>query len=132
MSKESIDFVHQLYNAFGRGDIPAVMEGMDVNIEWIESEAVNYPFNGLHRGPEGVATGVFERIPATYEDFAVKPQDFVEAGDRVIVIGEYTGRGKTTGKVFNSPFVHVMTVQNNKITRFQVYTDTAIMTDAAC
>jgi ketosteroid isomerase-like protein len=130
MSQENVTFVQGLYKAFKQGDIPAFLAAMDPNIEWDEPQAPGYPAGGLHQGPQAVANGVFSTVPTYYEEFAAVPQDFVDAGDRVIVLGEFRGKGKAQGTPFVSPFVHIFTVHNGKLTRLQNYTDTGTMAAA--
>lgn len=130
MSQENVTLLQGLYEAFGRGDIPTVLAAMDPNIEWDEPQAPGYPSGGIHRGPQAVANGAFGTIPTYYEEFAVIPQEFVDAEDRVFVIGEFQGKGKASGTPFVAPFVHIHTFRNGKWIRFQNYTDTGTIAAA--
>ena len=130
MSQENVTLLQGLYEAFGRGDIPTVLAAMDPNIEWDEPQAPGYPAGGIHRGPQVVANGVFGTIPTYYQEFAALPQEFIDAGDRVIAIGEYQGKGKASGTPFVAPFVHIHTFRNGKWIRFQEYTDTGTIAAA--
>ncbi len=88
----------------------------------IKPQAPGYPPAGVHRGPQAIANGVllapFLRITRSSRPFPRKP----DAGDRVIVIGEYRGKGKASGTPFVAPFVHIHTFRNGKWVRFQEYT----------
>jgi ketosteroid isomerase-like protein len=130
MSKENVTLLQGLYEAFGRGDIPTVLAAMDPNIEWDEPQAPGYPAGGIHRGPQAVANGVFGTIPTYYQEFAAVPQEFIDAGDRVIVLGEFQGKGKASGTSFVAPFVHIATFRDSKWVRFQDYTDTGTIAAA--
>ena len=130
MSQENVTFIQGLYKAFEQGDIPTFLAAMNPNIEWYEPQAQDYPAGGLHRGPQAVANEVFSPVPTYYEEFAAVPQDFVDAGDRVIVLGEFRGKGKARGISFVAPFVHIYTIHNGKLTRMQNYTDTGTMAAA--
>jgi ketosteroid isomerase-like protein len=55
----------------------------------------------------------------------VQCDQYLDAGERVVVTGRFLGRGKDTGNELNAPFAHIWTLQNGKVTRFQNYTDTA-------
>ena len=47
----NVELMRDLYGAFGRGEIPAVVGGMDPNIEWREAEGNPYqPSGGAWRG----------------------------------------------------------------------------------
>jgi uncharacterized protein len=103
---------------------------MDPNIEWDEPQAPGYPAGGIHRGPQAVANEVFGTIPTYYEEFAAVPQEFIDAGDRVIVLGEHQGKGKASGTSLRAPFVHIATFRDGKWVRFQVYTNTGAIAAA--
>ena len=48
----NVQAMRDLYDAFGRGDIPSVLGGMDANIEWSEAEGCPYqPGGEARRGP---------------------------------------------------------------------------------
>jgi uncharacterized protein len=130
MSSDNVTLAQGAYQAFGRGEIPTVLALMDPNVEWDEPRAPDYPTGGVHRGPQAVADEVFGTIPTYYEEFAVVPQEFVDAGDRVFVLGEFRGKGKARGTPFVAPFVHIATFRDGKMTRFQNYTDTGTIAAA--
>jgi uncharacterized protein len=123
MSQEQVKLTQRLYEAFGRGDIPTVLEAMDPNIEWNEPQASGYPSAGTHRGPQEVSSIVFGTIPQYYQEFAIIPQEFVDAGERVFVLGEAVGKGKASGTAFRVSLVHILTFRDGKWVRFQEITD---------
>ena len=52
-----------MYEAFGRGDVGHVLEQIDPNVEWIETEAENVPINGRSSSPDEVLQNVFAKVP---------------------------------------------------------------------
>jgi len=130
MSQENVTLTRNLYEAFGRGDIPTFLGAMDPDIEWHEPGGPGYPYPGVHRGIEGITSGVFAQVPAHYADFSLITRDFVDAGDRVIVLGEFNGKGKATGTPFQAPFVHIFTFREGKCVHYQNYTDTGTIAAA--
>jgi uncharacterized protein len=130
MSEQQVTLLKSLYDAFGRGDIPTVLGAMDASIEWVNPQAPGYPFGGLHRGPQGVATGVFGQIPAHFAEYLVTPKDFVDAGDRILVLGDYRGKGKAHGTAFQADFIHVFTFRGDQWVGFQEYTNTGAIAAA--
>jgi ketosteroid isomerase-like protein len=130
MSQENVTLTQSLYEAFGRGDMPTFLAAMAPDIEWHEPGGPGYPYPGVHQGIQAVTGAVFARVPALYEEFSLAAQDFVDAGDRVIVLGEFSGKAKATGTAFLSPFVHVFTFNDGKCVRYQNYTDTGTIAAA--
>jgi ketosteroid isomerase-like protein len=101
----NVDVLRGLYEAFGRGDIEAVLASCDPQIEWREAES------------------------NPYEPETVSPGEFYDAGEAVIVEGRYSGGYKATGKSMDAQFCHVFKLREGKVTSFQQYMDTARMQD---
>jgi ketosteroid isomerase-like protein len=125
------DIVKALYDAFGRGDVPAVLGAFDPRIQWREAESFLYADGNPYEGPQAVAEGVFQRIVSDVESFAVLPERFIEAGDTIVAEGRYRGTMKRTGTLVDAQFAHVWQLRDGKIVRFQQYTDTKQWSDAA-
>ena len=122
MGTESADLVRSLYEAFARGDVPAVLGAMAEDIEWHEAEGM--PYGGVHHGPNGVAQGVFGPLLQDIPDFTVTPEEIIASGDRVAVVGRYRGTGAASGERLDMPVVHVWDVADGKIARFRQFADT--------
>jgi len=69
------------------------------------------------------------RLMSEWEGFKAVPEKFVGMGDTVAVLGRYHGTYRETGKSVNAQMVHVFTVKDNKLVKFQQYTDTAQFRD---
>jgi len=122
MSEENVEVVKGTYDAFGRGDVPAVLGAFAEDIEWFEAEGM--PYGGLHRGPDAVAQNVFGPITEDVEGFALVTGEFIASGDSVAAVVRYTGTGKATGKPLDVPAVHVWDVRDGRLARFRQYIDT--------
>jgi hypothetical protein len=125
MSEENLNIMRQGYDAFNRGDIDTVMDLMDPNIEWQEPDVEGLPLRGTHHGPEDIANNVFGATVENWDDFQAVPEEFLDAGDRVIVLGHFQGRRKATGKTLDAPFVNVWTLRDGKLVHHRNYPDTA-------
>jgi ketosteroid isomerase-like protein len=123
VGEQSLEVIKGMYEAFGRGDVPAVLGAMAADIEWHEAEGM--PYGGVYHGPEEVAQNVFGPQLDDVPDFAVTPEQFLASGDTVAAIARYTGTGKATGKKLDLPVVHVWDVRDGKIGRFRQFADTA-------
>jgi len=123
MGERSVEVLKDAYEAFGRGDVPAVLEAMTDDIEWYEAEGM--PYGGVYHGGDAVVQNVFGPITTDIVDFTVAPEEFIASGDTVAVVVRYTGTGKATGKELDLPVVHVWDVRDGKIARFRQFADTA-------
>jgi ketosteroid isomerase-like protein len=127
----SAEVVRKLYAAFETGDVPAVLGLMSPDIVWNEAENFLYADRNPYKGPQAILEGVFMRIGADFENFAVKPEEIIESGDTVVMFGRYTGTFKATGKAINLQASHVWRVKDGKVTQFQQYVDTLAAARAA-
>ena len=125
MSSQNKQTVEDLYAAFGRGDVPAILAVFHPKIEWWEAENFLYADKNPYRGPEAVLLGVFARCGSEWEGFSAIPDEVLDAGETVVGCGHYTGKYRATGRDVRAQFAHVFKFQDGKIVRFQQYTDTA-------
>lgn len=116
---DPVEIVRSGYEAFGRGDIPAVMAMFDPSIEWYSPDEL--PTGGTFQGPEAVL-GFFSSLPGVYEELRVEPDTFLGDGDEVIVLGHH--RGTIKGTPFEVGFAHSWTLRDGKSVRMREYTDT--------
>ena len=128
---KNCDIVRGLYEAFAKGDVPAVLGAFDPRIQWREAEGYIYAAGNPYVGPNTVATGVFQRLGSDVQNFAVVPGSFFDAGDTVVVEGRYRGTIKATGKPIDAQFAHIWQFNHERVVRFQQYTDTKQWSDAS-
>ena len=128
MSRQDIETMQSAYDAFNRGDIPAVMEVMHPEVQWTEPGGGRSPA-GTFSGPESVANDVFAAIPEHFEQFRANPQDWIDAGDRLAVAGHFHGSSKSGG-VVDVPFVHLWTMRDGKAASFDNLVDQEPWTQA--
>lgn len=122
--------VQQAYAAFGRGDIPAVLDTLHPDVIWsaVVGASPAVPMEGERRGR--AAVGEFFDILArslTFEQF--EPREFVAQGDKVVALGYYRAR-TAAGRPFASEWVMIFTVVDGRIARFQEFTDVAALNAA--
>lgn len=125
MSQENVEVVRRSYDAFNRGDYAAVLEALDPSIVWEEPDLSGVAFSGEHHGRERVLKKVFEPVRREVDDFEVVPEEFIDAGDRVVVLGRYRGHGTDTGVTLDAAFAHVWTMRHGKVIQYRDYYDTA-------
>ena len=127
----SADLVAHLYELFGRGDIPSVLGLLSPEVRWHEAEGSPYQPSGEGwLGPDAVVENLFVKMGEDWTEFSVRPSLFHDTGSVVTVEGRYFAEHSRTGKRLDCQVCHVWTVQDEKITKFQQYVDTARMQDA--
>lgn len=125
----NLDAVRRSYEAFARGDLDGVVADMDPEIEWHQAQGL--PHGGLYRGLAEVRAAIFDPLAAEWwEEFGAEPDELLDAGEEVVVIGRYRGRAKGAGKELDVPYVHVWSFRDGRAWRFRQYLDTAGWNDA--
>ena len=122
------DALRKLYDAFGRGDVAAVLGAMDEKIDW--QEPTGLPFEN-QVGPQAIAENIFGPVTTQLEGFSVTPDEIIDGGDIVAVTGTYRGKGAANGVGLDAEFVHVWRFgPDGKIMGFRTYTDTHLWRQA--
>jgi ketosteroid isomerase-like protein len=123
MAEQDADTIRGAYEAFARGDVPAVLGIMDAGVEWKEPGGGSSP-SGTFNGPDAVGSEVFGPIQANFDEFSAEPSDFSEEGDRVVVTGRFKGKSKG-GAELDTGFEHVFDMRDGKVVRFENKPDDA-------
>jgi hypothetical protein len=119
----SIDIVQELYAAFARRDISAMLARLAADVVWCEPDNPFNPAAGIHRGHQGFLEWI--QIGHEAEDVEIlEPIQFLTNKDAVAVVGHMRCRAKQTGRAYESDFVHLITFRDGKIVRFQEFFDT--------
>ena len=75
---------------------------------------------GTRRGPDGFVR-VIEEARDAFEDFRTEPEDFIDAGEVVIVPARISGRGRASGAKQEVHLVHLWALRDGKIIRARIY-----------
>jgi ketosteroid isomerase-like protein len=117
----NVDTARAAYEAFGRGDLAALKEDFAENGVWYTSDEL--PLGGETQGRDAIL-GNFAQIPNYWSSFSVEPEEFIEAGEYVVVRG--TQRAGNDKGSFESPFVHLMKFDGDgKVVRGEFHADSA-------
>jgi ketosteroid isomerase-like protein len=124
----NVDIIKRLYKAFEEGDIDAVFEVLDPNIEWIEADGI--PYAGRFVGYDAIRDGVFAKIGAEWDNFTAEVHEFIDGGDVVVTLGTDGGIYKGTGKKMRAPTASVWRLKDGKVIYFRQYIDSLAVVTA--
>ena len=124
-----VDVVRRFYDALERGDVPTLLSSLDAEIKWTEAERFPY-YSGTWTGPLAVLDNLLKPLANDWDAFSAHPHEFIADGDRVVSLGTYSGKFKRTGRSLSAAFAHVWTVRGDKLTSFDMHTDTAKVLEA--
>lgn len=123
LPSEMILAVKALYAAFERRDIDSMLAALTDDVVWCEPPNPFNPAGGARHGHAGFLEWV--RVGRDAEEIlALETRQFLTGADSVAVVGYTRCRAKTTGRVYETDFVHLVTLRDGKIARFQEFFDT--------
>lgn len=122
--QDNVRVVGEVYEAFGRGDVPAIFGLFHPEAEVYQSSRL--PWGGEYRGHEEL--GVFlAKLTGAIESEVETGQFIDDEEGHVVQVGHTRGKVRETGARFDVPETHVWTVEDGKVMRFESYVDTANM-----
>lgn len=126
-SDDNIKVIRTAYEAFARGDIPAVVDLLDDDCDWaVEASAPVAPYYGVRHGPSEVL-GFFQALGATFEVERFEPTAMAGDGDDVLAVVAYSIKSSATGKSGSMNIHHHFKLVNGKITYFRGSEDTELV-----
>ena len=129
IQKENVAIVQQLYSAFAKREINKLMALLSPEVEWGEPSNPFNPAGGTHYGHKGFLEWI--NIGKQSEEILVlNPKKMLTDFDSVAVVGFMKCRAISTGKIYESDFVHLVTIKNGKVIKFQEFFDTYLAGEA--
>jgi hypothetical protein len=96
--QENLRIVRDIYDAVGRGDVPAILDRVTDDVDWsAEADCNAAPWYGARVGKEGVAS-FFRDLSDSIEITEFTPQSFAAGQDDVHLLVRWTFRSITTGQ----------------------------------
>ena len=122
---DNVRLIQDGYEAFSRGDIPAVLDNFAEDVVWRRPRGSGDSSLGTkYQGHAGVMQ-FFQKLAEAEEMLAFEPREFVAQGEKVVVIGFIRSRAKPTGREYEGEWVHVWTIRGGKVVDYQAFFDTA-------
>ena len=124
----NVALVERLYHAFRADDRAALHQLFTPDVHWVQSPG--FPGGGTYVGPDAIVDGLFARLRAEWSGWSAAVTEMLDAGDAVIVLGEYAGTYRATGRTMRSIFAHVYRIRDGRVYRFEQFADTAPLVEA--
>ena len=129
MSEENVEIVRKAiaYEYDGVGD-RAEAEAI------FDPQVVMNPFHAVDEepsyGPDAMRDD-WERWASAFEDLTVTFEEFIDAGDQVVVVAHHQGRGRESGVAVDARYFEVYTLREGKVSQIDEYDDRAEALEAA-
>ena len=127
VSAEDVQRLREVYDAFDREDVDVFVGLLAHDIEWRVPEVL--PWGGRRHGPDGVRT-CLDLLREHVAGGWGTPEEFLDVGGRVVVLGRFAGTARATGRDFETPSVDVWTCRDGVPTGLVHFVDTAIVLEA--
>jgi ketosteroid isomerase-like protein len=121
MSEENVDLMRRAYETFNRGGIEPTLELIDelVDPDFELRAVLHLPDVDRTSGREA-GKAIFREVYGAF-DWHLEPEEFIDAGDAVLVVARGTSRGKASGLEVTNRVVHAWGVRRGKVTYFDAY-----------
>jgi ketosteroid isomerase-like protein len=128
MSRENVEIVRRIYEAFNREDIEGAIELLDPAVKYDLSERVFNP--ATYEGHDGIRRFAAD-IDEVWDEFRIEPVEFIDAGDTVVVSHRIRTRGKGSGIEVDLSSSTIYTLRDRKVVAARMYREHDDALDAA-
>jgi ketosteroid isomerase-like protein len=94
MSQENVESVKRAMEAFNERDLDRMLEFADPEVEW--HPPAELPGTSVYHGHDGVRRATADMLDA-FGDLRAEPERFIDAGEQVIALYRWRGRGSASG-----------------------------------
>ena len=124
MSQENVKAARELLEAYKRGDYEAASAYLAPDVEWQVGQ--EGPLHG-----RAAVREMWKRWDSDWEELETTGEEFIDAGDKVVVAVHYRGRGRTSGAEVNDRLFEVHTFRQGKCARKVEYKERSDALEAA-
>ena len=122
--QENLRIVREVYDAVGRGDVPAILDRVTDDVDWsAEADSHAAPWYGARVGKAGVAS-FFSDLAGSIEITEFAPHSLAAGQDDVHLLVRWTFRSITTGQQASMTMHHYWRIRDGKIEHFRGSEDT--------
>jgi ketosteroid isomerase-like protein len=128
MSQENMKIVRRVLEAAQAGDDERVLADFHEEIEMHEPHEL--PGASVRRGHNGYREGRV-RLEETFREIAYEPEEFIDAGQRVLVAVRYRGRARYSDLPVDLLVYWLYAFRADKVIRVDVFFDRVTALEAA-
>ena len=122
--QENLRIVKEIYDAVGRGDVPAILDRVTDDVDWsAEAASGAAPWWGPRTCKSGVAS-FFRDLADSIEITEFTPHSFAAGPDGVHLLVRWTFRSLATGRQASMTMHHYWRIRDGKIEYFRGSEDT--------
>ena len=123
MSEENVEIVRRVVEVMDaegfEAALPVFLAAAHPDVEWREDPA--WPGFAVYRGVGQVRKVIQDRMDTL--DFDQQTEELIGAGDKVLVLVRWVGRGRTSGAQGEISMAMVWTIRDRLITKLEFFLD---------
>src|SRR5512134_4105429 len=108
MSEENVEVVRRSFAAYQRGDLDAALADTHPEVYWDPFEEA--PMQGLD-----AVRAYLARWEGDWEELETTPEEFIDAGNKVVAVVHFRGRGRGSGIEVDARSYSVYTFREGKM-----------------
>jgi ketosteroid isomerase-like protein len=129
VGRANVEALRPVYEEWGRGNWRPRFDVYAPDYEWGWSE--EFPgLEGVSSDPEVRSRRLREWL-SPWEEWRCEAEEYVSAGELVVVLTRYTGRGKESGVSVDTKGAHLWTMRDGKAVRLVVFSSRSKALEAA-
>jgi ketosteroid isomerase-like protein len=129
MFEPNVELLRPVYERWGQGDMRPNPGVYGPELEWGWSD--EFPdIAGVMREPMERSERLLRWLSG-WEGWRIEAAEFLSAGERVVVICRYAGRGKESGIEVDQQGAHVWTISDGRASRLEIFSDPARALESA-
>ena len=126
MADPKVETIQGVYEAFGRGDVQAILDVLTDDVDWAaEADSSAAPWYGVHKGKAEVPK-FFEALGSSVEVSEFTPLSFTSNDTDVMVVIRFTMKVIATGKSGAMEIHHWWRFRDGKVYLYRGTEDTAL------
>jgi uncharacterized protein len=119
--QEDVERLRDAYEAFNERGVEAILERLAPGFKVKDRESS--PDRGETRyGREGIKQ-LFDSYMEAFDALRLEPEEFIDAGDHVVVLLNQRIRGKGSGAEVTGHIAHVWTMSDGQVLRLRIFGD---------
>jgi uncharacterized protein len=127
MAQDNVDVVQGVWDAFGRGDIDAVLDAVSPAAETRVPESL--PWGGTYTGQDGFRD-FLAKLDESFDQFTANPQKVLGADDNHVVVLAMTKGRLRGGATIEGTSIWIYQLRDGKIADAESFGDTARVLEA--
>jgi ketosteroid isomerase-like protein len=120
--QEDAERLRAAYEAFNEGGVEAFLERLAPQVQLRDRESSPDRQGETLYGPEGIKQ-LFDSYMEAFAALRLEPQEFIDAGDHVVVCLSQWVRGKESGAEVVGNIAHVWTMRGSTPYRLMIFGD---------